>query len=70
MENSEKIILDLCGGSGSWSRPYQEAGYDVKLITLPDHDVCTWHVPRICLQFHLRYIEKIFLWHSGKIHLY
>lgn len=34
-----RIILDLCGGSGSWSRPYAEAGYDVRLITLPAHDV-------------------------------
>lgn len=37
--NSKKIILDLCGGTGSWSRPYREAGYDVCLITLPDYDV-------------------------------
>ena len=36
---TEKIILDLCGGSGSWSRAYQAAGYDVRLITLPDYDV-------------------------------
>lgn len=35
----DKIILDLCGGSGSWSRPYKEAGFDVRLITLPDYDV-------------------------------
>lgn len=28
MDNSGKIILDLCGGTGSWSRPYREAGYD------------------------------------------
>lgn len=35
----EKIILDLCGGSGSWSKPYQDAGYDVRLITLPEYDV-------------------------------
>lgn len=34
-----KIILDLCGGTGSWSKPYKDAGYDVKLITLPDYDV-------------------------------
>jgi hypothetical protein len=38
-ENSDKVILDLCGGSGAWSRPYKEAGYNVILITLPDHDV-------------------------------
>ena len=37
--NSEKIILDLCGGTGAWSRPYKEAGYDVKVITLPRHDL-------------------------------
>lgn len=29
------IILDLCGGTGAWSHPYREAGYDVKIITLP-----------------------------------
>ena len=34
-----KIILDLCGGTGSWSRPYKDAGYDVRVITLPEHDV-------------------------------
>lgn len=33
---NKKIILDLCGGTGSWSRPYKEAGYDVRLITLPE----------------------------------
>jgi hypothetical protein len=39
MNNSDKIILDLCGGTGSWSRPYKEAGYDVRIITLPEYDV-------------------------------
>lgn len=34
-----KIILDLCGGSGEWSRPYREAGYDVINVTLPNYDV-------------------------------
>jgi hypothetical protein len=28
------LILDLCGGSGSWSRPYAEAGYRVDVIDL------------------------------------
>lgn len=27
-----KIILDLCGGTGAWSQPYKEAGYDVRII--------------------------------------
>ena len=27
----KKIILDLCGGTGSWSRPYKEASeYEMK----------------------------------------
>jgi len=40
----DKIILDLCGGTGSWSKPYKDAGYDVRLITLPDNDV-QFYVP-------------------------
>ena len=35
-ENNNKIILDLCGGTGAWSKPYQENGYDVRVVTLPD----------------------------------
>lgn len=34
-----KIILDLCGGTGAWSRPYEKAGYIVIIITLPFYDV-------------------------------
>jgi hypothetical protein len=45
MNNSQKIILDLCGGTGSWSRPYKEAGYDVRNITLPDYDVRAYQPP-------------------------
>ena len=32
MFNEDKIILDLCGGTGSWSKPYKENGYDVRVI--------------------------------------
>jgi hypothetical protein len=45
MDNWNKIILDLCGGTGSWSKPYQEAGYDVRVVTLPDNDVRTYIPP-------------------------
>jgi hypothetical protein len=41
----KKIILDLCGGTGSWSKPYRESGYDVRLITLPEHDVLNYVPP-------------------------
>lgn len=41
-----KIILDLCGGTGSWSAPYREAGYDVRLVTLPENDVTTYRPPK------------------------
>jgi len=40
-----RVILDLCGGTGAWSRPYKEAGYDVRLVTLPDYDVRNYEVP-------------------------
>ena len=33
------IILDLCGGTGSWSMPWKNAGYTVQNITLPSQDV-------------------------------
>lgn len=39
MENKDKIILDLCGGTGSWAKPYKDNGYTVHTITLPDYDV-------------------------------
>jgi len=33
MDNSSKVILDLCSGErGNWSSPYQENGYTVFLI--------------------------------------
>lgn len=41
-ENSDKIILDLCGGTGSWSKPYQRGGYTVHVITLPEYSVADW----------------------------
>jgi hypothetical protein len=40
-----KIILDLCGGTGAWSKPYKDAGYDVRLITLPEYDVRYYKPP-------------------------
>ena len=45
MNNKDKIILDLCGGTGSWSEPYKKAGYDVRVITLPYYDVRYYEPP-------------------------
>lgn len=39
ISNANKTILDLCGGTGGWSKPYKDAGYDVRLWTLPHVDV-------------------------------
>ena len=36
------MILDLCGGTGSWSKPYRDNGFDVRILTLPDFDVKKW----------------------------
>lgn len=66
--NGDKVILDLCGGSGSWSFPYRQAGYDVRLVTLPNDDVRTYTPPpRVhgilaappCTQFSFALNEKI-----------
>lgn len=35
----KKVILDLCGGTGAWSKPYKDAGYEVMNVTLPNFDV-------------------------------
>ena len=45
MGNSEKIILDLCGGTGAWSLPYLVNEYDVRLVTLPEHNVLIYEPP-------------------------
>ncbi len=42
----DRIILDLCGGTGSWAKPYKDAGYDVRTITLPDGDVRSYVPPK------------------------
>ena len=39
------IILDLCGGTGSWSLPYKEAGFDVRVVTIPEYDVRAYKLP-------------------------
>jgi hypothetical protein len=40
MQKQKSIILDLCGGTGAWSKPYKEAGgYDVRVLTLPKVNV-------------------------------
>ncbi len=43
--NRDKIILDLCGGTGAWSKPYADAEYDVKVITLPEQNVIDYIPP-------------------------
>jgi len=34
MTAADRVILDLCGGSAAWSKPYSDAGYDVRLIDI------------------------------------
>lgn len=38
MTNKELIILDLCGGTGAWSKSYRDADYDVRLIDIENGD--------------------------------
>ncbi len=49
-DNSKKIILDLCGGTGAWSKPYKDNGYDVRNITLPIYDITDEEVVEYCIK--------------------
>jgi hypothetical protein len=31
-----RLILDLCAGTGAWSAPYRDAGYQVRTVDLPE----------------------------------
>ena len=55
---TDKLILDLCGGTGSWSKPWKEAGYDVRIITLPEYDINKFY----------RYSELVELLKSNKVY--
>jgi len=46
MNNNQKTILSLCSGTGSWEKPYTEAGYNVISISLPDNDVREYLPPK------------------------
>lgn len=48
----KKIILDLCGGTGSWAKPYKDNGYDVITITLPDYSVNDFVAYKDTIVFH------------------
>lgn len=58
MNNKDKIILDLCGGTGAWSKPYKDAGYDVRVITLPEWDIRNF-VPDVHLKSEVKNIYGI-----------
>jgi hypothetical protein len=42
---ADRLVLDLCAGSGSWSQPYERAGYRVVRVSLPADDVRTYVPP-------------------------
>lgn len=46
------VIFDLCGGTGAWSAPYRDAGYDVRIVEpklglFGDSDVRLLEVPDV-----------------------
>lgn len=45
-KDNNKTILDLCGNTGAWSKPYKDAGYNVRLVTLPKLDVRFYNPPK------------------------
>ena len=57
--NKKKIILDLCGGTGSWARPYLEAGYKVYTITIPDYDILKTKIEKDIFEFRGKKLLRI-----------
>lgn len=57
IDNSKKIILDLCGGTGSWAKPYKDSGFMVHTITLPEYNVMDY----VALNGYITFLSK-----SGK----
>ncbi len=45
MQNGDKKILDLCGGTGAFSKQYKDNNYIVINVTLPKYDVRTYIPP-------------------------
>lgn len=46
--HDRRLIYDICSGTGAWSAPYKEAGYEVYRIDLPiDVRLVGWHEHRI-----------------------
>lgn len=41
----------MCGGTGSWSKPYADAGYDVRIITIPEYDVNQTVIEKNSIEF-------------------
>ena len=48
-KEADKVILDLCAGTGAWSKPYKDAGYDVRPVTLPAKDLLDETVVNECI---------------------
>ena len=49
INNSDKVILDLAGGTGAWSYFYKFNGYTVYVITLPYYDLLDEDIVRFCI---------------------
>lgn len=55
----KKIILDLCGGTGSWAKPYKDAGYKVITVTLPKSDITKTYISNSDKEIRFENIDPI-----------
>ena len=51
-------VLELFAGTGSWGKPYQDAGYKVYNITLPEYNILDSYIDNNVIEFN-RNDEKI-----------
>ena len=48
----KNIILSLCGGTGSWEKPFKENGFETVNITLPEYNVNQFDVLKKRIMFY------------------
>jgi hypothetical protein len=65
---TNKVILDLCGGTGSWSKSYKDNGYEVFNATLPEVDILRTTFENDYIHFHSQNGEQVEVFDPSNIY--
>lgn len=68
MDNKNKIILSLCGGTGAWEKPYKDNGYSTILLTYPNCDITKTKIKKDKIYFYNNNEHLVFDVDKSKIY--